>query len=525
MAAVVDSRTESLSYMTSAADPKSIIITGGGTAGWLAALILQAEAKRQNLPLAITLVESSKIPTIGVGEGTTAIFRGLLQSLGLDEAEFLAKTDATIKFGIRHRDWRRKGHVYDGPIDDVYFLADKVPNGGMWIDNYCVAAGRSVTEPHIFAALMAKGKAPVAEVDGRTVAVSQFHHAYHFDQAKVGAWLRSKANGIATVDAIVEGAERDPETGDITALRLDNGDTLTGDFFIDATGFRRALIAGEMGADWVSYADALPVNRAMPFWLGHGDGEIPSYTHAWAQGAGWMWQIPTAERMGCGYVYSDRHTTPDQAQAEIEATLGHKIEPRNDIKIDAGRLSEVWRGNVLAIGLAGSFLEPLEATSIHGTLVQLLLFAHRHLADFCDTNGRDAYNAAIAEQVDDFRDFINLHYVSERRDTPFWTDVAENFILPQTRERLERWSRKMPDASDFTNNLGGLPHVEELLHLPVLDGLGLLNQQVARAAMDRDKRLRAFARETTDYLTQQAKTAASKALSHKEYLSRLKAAH
>lgn len=509
--------------MTSAA-PLRLVVVGGGTAGWLAALIFQAEAQRRGIALSLTLVESSQIPTIGVGEGTTSVFRGVLQSLGFDEREFLAKTDATIKYGIRHRDWRRVGHHYDGPIDDVYHLADTVPNAGLWIDTFCVAAGRSVASPHVFSALMAAGKAPVADVDGREVPVSAFHHAFHFDQAKVGAWLAGKAVGIRKIDARVEGATRDPETGDITALTLDTGAALAGDFFVDATGFRRTLISGEMGASWVRYADILPVNRAMPFWLDLKPGEaLAPFTHAWAQKAGWMWQIPTSGRIGCGYVYSDAHIGPDEARAEIEAVLGHEIEPRNDIRIDAGRLSEVWRGNVLAVGLASSFLEPLEATSIHGTVVALLLFARRHLAGLGtpDPQGRARYNLAIAGQVDDFRDFINLHYVTERRDTPFWQDVAARYIQPETKARLEMWSKKMPGPEDFTNDLDGLPHLEELLHTPVLDGLGLLNRDVARAAMARDPKLRAFARETVDYLTKQARDVAGRAKRHRAWLESL----
>lgn len=506
--------------------PARLVVVGGGTAGWLSAHLLQAEAKRRATPLSITLIESSKIPTIGVGEGTTSVFGGVLQALGFDEAEFLAATDATIKYGIRHRDWRRLGHVYDGPIDDAYALADRIPDGGAWIDTFCVAAGRSVAEPHVFAALMERDKAPVAEIRGRRVPVSRFHHAYHFDQAKVGAYLRKKARGIETVDALVEGADRDPENGEITHLRLDGGKRVPVDFVIDCSGFRRTLIGGAMGADWVGYGDVLPVNRAMPFWLDLCPGEnLPAYTHAWAQKFGWMWQIPTRGRIGCGYVYSDRHISPEAAQAEIEATLGRPIEPRGDIPIKAGRLSEVWRGNVLALGLSSSFLEPLEATSIHGTVVALLLFAKRHLGTLGrpDPEGRARFNAAIAKQVDDFRDFINLHYVSERDDSPFWREVAADFIQPSTRERLKLWQSKMPGPEDFTNHLDGLPHVEELLHYPVLGGLGLLNRDVAKAAMARDPKLRTFARDAVDRLTRQAREVASRALSHRVWLDELAA--
>jgi flavin-dependent dehydrogenase len=502
-----------------------LVVVGGGTAGWLSAMILQAEAQRAKQLLKITLIESSKIPTIGVGEGTTSIFGGVLQALGLDEAEFLAKTDATIKYGIRHRDWRKLGHSYDGPIDDPYALADQVPDAGAWIDTFCVAAGRSVTEPHVFTALMGAGKAPVADRNGRLVPISQFHHAYHFDQAKVGAFLRAKSVGITLIDATVETVVRDTETGHITSLSLDNGESLNGDFFIDCTGFRRRLIGAEMGATWQSYGDVLPVNRAMPFWIDLPEGaEIPAYTLAWAQGSGWMWQIPTQGRIGCGYVYSDRHITPDQAKAEIETTLGHAIEPRADIKIDAGRLQNVWVGNVLALGLASSFLEPLEATSIHGTIVATLLFAKRHLQSLAQTSdhARATYNAAIADQVDDFRDFINLHYVTERRDTAFWRDVAGVYIQPQTHAKIAHWAKAMPTSRDFKNALDGLPHVEELLHYPVLDGLGLLDRNVAKTAMQQNPKLRAFARETVDHLTKQSRAIAGRALSHHAWLKSLR---
>jgi len=237
-----------------------------------------------------------------------------------------------------------------------------------------------------------------------------------------------------------------------------------------------------------------------------------------------MWQIPTQGRIGCWYVYSDRHITPDQAKTEIETTLGHTIEPRADIVINAGRLQNVWVGNVLALGLASSFLEPLEATSIHGTLVATLLFAKRHLQSLDQTSdtARASFNAAIADQVDDFRDFINLHYVTERRDTLFWRDVADTFIQPQTREKVEFWSRNMPRSHDFKNALDGLPHFEELLHYPVLDGLGLLNRNVAKAVMQHNPKLRAFARDTVDHLTKQSRALSARALSHHAWLTSLR---
>jgi 2-polyprenyl-6-methoxyphenol hydroxylase-like FAD-dependent oxidoreductase len=489
--------------------PARIVIVGGGTAGWLAAMMLSDVASREKRSVSVTVIESSKIGTIGVGEGSTAVFRQMLKHFGLDEEEFLRDTGATIKYGIRHRDWRRVGHSYDGPIDDPHLVA-----GGAQLDTYAVAAGRPVAEAHLFQHLLNANRAPVARQGERTVPAGPFHHAYHFDQALAGAWLRKKAKGIAVIDDQVQGVETGE--GGIAALLLESGQRIEGDLFLDCTGFRRALI-GPLGAEWVSYRDMLPVNRAMPFWVDLKDGEeIAPCTVAWAQSAGWMWQIPTQGRWGMGYVYSDAHTTPDQAKAEIESALGYEIHPRNDIRIDAGRQKDAWIGNCVALGLSSSFLEPLEATSIHGTIVQLLMLAKW----IADPQGRDLYNAAVARQVDDFRDFIRLHYVTERRDSPFWRDVADSH--PQVvRDRLALWQTKMPGVEDFDPFPMGLPHLQHQLYVPVLDGLGHLNRDIARADMAANPKARDKARATHAALVREYSGAAAACLPHRAYLQSL----
>lgn len=495
--------------------PRRICVVGGGTAGWLAAMMLGDSARRGGHACDVTVIESSKIGTIGVGEGTTAVFRQMLQHFGLDEAEFLAATGATIKFGIRHRDWRRKGHSYDGPIDDPHRVAGFEVNA---LDVYQVAQGESVGETHLFQHLLNANRSPFAMVGGRRVAVGPYHHAYHFDQALAGKWLRSKAKAITTIDDQVQTVERHPQTGNITALALEGGTRVEADLYIDCTGFRRALI-GPMGAKWVSYRDTLPVNRAIPFWLDIPPGEeIEPCTLAWAQGAGWMWKIPTQGRYGCGYVFSDAHVTPDQAKAEIEGVLGHAIEVRNDIRIDAGRLDRQWTHNCVALGLSSSFLEPLEATSIHGTVVQLMLLSS--VLPNPDDRARQAFNAAAARQVDDFRDFIRLHYVSERRDTPFWQDVAGS--LPGSlADRLGLWRTKVPGPEDFAPFPMGLPHTDHHLHVPVLDGLGLLNPKAAKDWLAEHPKLRANARRSARSLATEYRLAARQAIPHRAFLQGL----
>jgi tryptophan 6-halogenase len=505
----------------------TIVVVGGGTAGWIAAFIIQDAIRRNRLDARLCVVESSRIPTVGVGEATTAAFHVFLTHFGIDIADFMRSCEATYKLGIRHQDWRRKGITYYGPIDDPHQVVQPPPGAPSdYLNVYAVSVQEPVQDMHLFGPLLERKKAPWAKRnDGSLIALGPYLPAYHFDQALVGKYLRARSQGVEIVDNILSGVERDGETGDVTALLFEDGQRLEGDFFIDATGFRKRLIVGELGAEWISYARELPVNRAIPFWLDVEEGqEIANYTLAWAQEAGWMWQIPTQSRYGCGYVFSDEFRSPDEAHAEIERVLGRRIEARADIQFRIGRLDKAWIGNVLAVGLSSSFLEPLESTSIHGTIVQMMMFAGEYLREPGQMTEarRDDYNRRVGRQVDDFRTFVNTHYVTEREDTPFWREVRANRIHPETRERLARWGREMPRHEHFAQYLFGLPHMETQLHYPVLQGLGLLDPALARAEMAKAPKLRKFARETYASLVKEYKQAATKALGHAEFLKMIR---
>ena len=510
------------------AEHPHFVVVGGGTAGWITAFIIQASLKRQRISARITVVEPSKIPTVGVGEATTAAFNVFLRSFGIDEFEFLKKTEASFKLGIRHEDWRRKGYTYYGPIDDPHQVV-AAPKGALsdYLNVYAIAAGRSVEDMHMFGPLLKQWKAPYAlKDDGSLIRLGPFLHAFHFDQALVGRFLASKAQGVTIADGVVDSVTRDPQTGDLTAITLDSGETIAGDFFFDCSGFHKRIIVKELNAPWVSYAHELPVNRALPFWLPHDEAAgIPPYTRAWAQNAGWMWQIPTQTRFGCGYVYSDEFCTPEEAKLEVERVLGCEIEVRSDIRFQIGRIATPWMHNVIAVGLSSSFLEPLESTSIHGTIVQMMLFGQRFLKrpGAMTPADRDDYNTRVGRQVDDFRTFVNTHYLVERDDTPFWREVRANRIHPETKERMARWQKEMPRVEHFPNYLEGLPHIETQLHYPVLAGLGLLSQDLARAEMARDPKLRQYARETYESLVKEYREAAGKAMSHADFLAHVRA--
>ena len=503
------------------------VIAGGGTAGWITAFIIQDSLRRNKLEGRVTVVEPSRIPTVGVGEASTAAFNVFLQHFGIDEFEFFRETGATFKLGIRHEDWRRKGYTYYGPIDDPHQVV-KVPESTPtdFLNVYAVGEGKPVHDMHMFQPLLEQWKAPYGKkADGSLIRLGPYLHAYHFDQALVGKFLKAKSVGIEVADGVIDGVERDGATGDIKTLILDTGLRVDGDFFFDCTGFHKRLIVKELNAPWVSYAHELPVNRALPFWLDIKPGEnIPTYTRAWAQEAGWMWQIPTQTRFGCGYVYSDAFRSPEEAKLEVERVLGREIEVRSDIKFQIGRLEKAWIGNVLAVGLSSSFLEPLESTSIHGTIVQMMLFAMHYLKapSAMTENERADYNRRVGRQVDDFRTFVNTHYLTERDDTPFWKEVRANRIHPETRDRLARWQKEMPRHEDFPDFLAGLPHVQTQLHYPVLDGLGLLNRQVARAESMRNPKLHAFAARAYDGLVATYRDAAAQALTHADFLQQVR---
>jgi tryptophan halogenase len=500
---------------------RHLVIVGGGTSGWLTAMMLGETARQKRETLKITVVESSRIPVIGVGEASTVVLSFVLQHLGIDPLTFLRETRGSIKLGIRHKDWRRVGHTYQGPLDEPHQLV-KGADGRQFLNVYQIAAGRPAAGLHLFDRLMQDELSNFARrEDGEIVPVSPFAPAYHFDNAELGRFLRRRADGPEVVDALVTGVERDGESGAISALVLDDGSRLAGDFFIDCTGFRRQLIQKEMGAEWVSYGEELPVNRAMPFWLEHSpDTPVSPYTLAWAREAGWMWFIPTQDRYGCGYVYSDQFLTPEQAKDEAERALGHKIEPRADIRMSVGRLKQPWIGNCLAMGLSSGFLEPLEATSIHGTIVQLLVFSADYMKWPFEPSEDDiaGYNRRIGRQFDDFRTFVNCHYVTERDDTPFWRHVRKNCIHPETRERLAAWKDHMPRSSDFASFLSGFPHTDATLYYPVLDGLGLLDREVARREMAAAPKLRQQAREISEGMRREFSRAAARAMSHRELL-------
>lgn len=456
-----------------------IVICGGGTAGWLAALMI----KKVQPDHEVTVVESSKIGIVGAGEGSTGYLTDIVQGnswdYGCNEADFIRETGATVKLGIHHRDWRRVGHSYIGPIDGtvsasgtdtlmLYALANGLPIHTASYNGYLIEKSLS--------GFFDKEVGPLADTRS---------HAYHFDAHRVGQYFkRVCGDSVKTLDSEITKVNL-KENGFIESLLLSTGQTVAGDFFLDCTGFRK-LFMEPMQNHWVSYSKNLPVNTAMPFLMDYDSSEqIDPVTTAWAQKSGWMWQIPTQDRRGCGYVYCDQFTSDEQAQREIEQVLGKEVDPIRFLKFDTGRMNQHWVKNCLWIGLSAAFAEPLEATSIHSTIVQLHHFVFEYLqstqAETVNPGSVSIYNRRIAKMYDDFKDFLVLHYVTERRDTEFWRWMATGETLTdRVRELLELQKTRSLFPCDFDQYYGS---AGASLHNWVSSGLGHISLETARRTL------------------------------------------
>jgi tryptophan halogenase len=285
-------------------------------------------------------------------------------------------------------------------------------------------------------------------------------YACHFDGHKVGKFFKKicESDGVITIDSVVKTITLN-DAGEINSLHLDNGSTVEGDFFIDCTGFARVIMK-ELGVGWNSYAEYLPVNTAMPFILDYEPGEKPlPVTTATALSAGWMWDIPLKTRRGCGYVFDNKFISKEDAQKEVEEYLGKKITPIKWIDFVSGRSETFWEKNVLTLGLSSAFLEPLEATSIHSTIIQLLMFEKEYLLDdksktVTDYN-RNSYNIKITRLYDSLMEFISFHYQGGRDDTPFWQSFKdENKASPLAKIYLEKCKHKIPGFLEINGVLG-----------------------------------------------------------------------
>lgn len=402
-----------------------LMIIGGGTAGWMAAACLRRFLPRD---WSVRLVESDEIGTVGVGEATIPQIRLFNDALGIDEDEFLAATQGTIKLGIEFRDWTRVGHRYMHAFGAIgrglglvdfhhYWLRARAAGLAESLDHY------SLNERAARARQMQRGAPRTSRY------LLEMPYAYHFDAALYAAFLRrrAEAGGVERIEGRIGEVRLDPQRGDVAGVTLDDGRRFDGDFFIDCSGFRGLLIEGALASGYEDWSRWLLNDRAVAVPCAHGTVPQLPWTGATARDAGWQWRIPLQHRIGNGYVYCSAHIGDDAALDTLLSDLdgAAQAEP-NQLRFVSGKRRRMWNRNVVALGLASGFMEPLESTSIH--LVQAGI---SRLVKMLPSGAADPAVAAEFNRQSDFeweriRDFIILHFkATERRDTPYWRDRAE----------------------------------------------------------------------------------------------------
>jgi tryptophan halogenase len=446
---------------------RKIVIVGGGTAGWMAA----AAFARQMMGAAysIELIESDEIGTVGVGEATIPPICDFNRSMQIDENEFMRATQASFKLGIEFVDWYRRGESYIHPFGFYGVQMQGIYFHHFWLRHRMQGGGGSpeVFNQNIVACRQGRfGK--VLPTD--RLPIEYVTYAYHFDAGLYARFLRGIAEklGVSRVEGKIVSVQQNGESGFVESVTLADGRVVAGDVFVDCSGFRGLLIEQTLHAGYEDWSQWLPCDRAMAVPCERVSATTP-YTRSTSREAGWQWRIPLQHRTGNGYVYCSQFLGDDEAASLLLNRLdGAALAEPRPLRFVAGRRKEVWKKNVVAIGLASGFLEPLESTSIHliqSMIARFLFFFPGHCFDQASI---DKFNQIARNELEEIRDFLVLHYAAtERDDTPFWRHcraIEKPASLKQRWEMYEQTGNIIVEAGVL---------FREPSWFAVLDGQGL----------------------------------------------------
>ena len=431
---------------------RSILVVGGGSAGWMTAAALSNALPKG---CAITLVESEAIGTVGVGEATIPPIRTFNAMLGIDEREFVKETQGSYKLGIEFVDWGALGTRYFHPFGPHGKPMDIRDVHQLWLQARSEGWAGEFDELSMAWNLARKGRFTIPSADGRNV-MSTFDYAFHFDAGRYARYLRGYAEkrGVTRVEGKISDVTLDGESGFVRSVALEDGQILEAELFIDCSGFRGLLIEGALQAGYEDWTHWLPCDRAVAIPCSHGNGEFTPYTRSTAREAGWQWRIPLQHRVGNGYVYCSRFIDDDKAEQTLLANLdGEQLAEPNRLRFVTGMRRKFWYRNVIAIGLSSGFMEPLESTSLHliqaGISKLLALFPDRSF----DPMVREEYNHIARTEFERIRDFLVLHYkLTTRDDSELWR-YCRDMEIPETLafkiEHFRRYGRHIAREMDL----------------------------------------------------------------------------
>jgi 2-polyprenyl-6-methoxyphenol hydroxylase-like FAD-dependent oxidoreductase len=506
---------------------KNILILGGGTAGWLSACFLQTMLDRIRPKFfSITLVESEDIGIIGVGEATVPSMLNTLQLLGISELEFIQKCNATFKHANKFENWLDS----PGKKDNYYYHTFQRPElfKGLNLIEYWKplnkkkSAHRFAFDVSPQAALCEAKRAP--KLPNSKPYEAPVGYAYHLDAVLFGKLLREKSleRGVTRiVDTVVDIIQDD--TGDIQSLVTKGGKILNADLFVDCSGFQGLLINKTLKTPFKSYEKELFCDRAVTIQVPlKANDPINPYTTSTAMSNGWIWEIHLQDRKGIGYVYSSRHTSDEDAEKELREYIKLNCDNSNGqprfLKMRIGRHEKMWNKNVLAVGLSGGFIEPLESSGIYLVEMALKLFIDFFPHAGTNTSLKERYNDHITGLYDEVMEFIVLHYVLTRReDTQFWKDNKFHQHIPeQLKKDLEMWQFRMPTAFDKGGHLNFFNH-ESFQH--ILAGMDAIPESAV--SMQNIDLLNA-AKKEFDQIKKTARQAVEVSPDHKYYVDLIK---
>lgn len=448
---------------------KNIVIVGGGTAGWMAAA---AFAKVLGPDYNVRLVESEQIGTIGVGEATVPHLKLFNNLLEIDEIEFVRQTQGTFKLGIQFNDWGQLGDSYIHGFGDIGHNLGLLPFHQYWIKARQQGRARGIGDYSLNTLAAPLGKF-MASANNAPVGspLRNVAYAYHFDSGRYATFLRSYAEkrGVLRTEGKIAQARLDPVDGFVESVVLESGEVIGGDLFIDCSGFRGLLIEEALNTGYEDWTHWLPCNRALAVGCERVGPPTP-YTRATARSAGWQWRIPLQHRTGNGYVYSNAHISDDEAAATLLAHLDGKAlgDPR-PLRFTTGMRRKFWNRNVVALGLASGFMEPLESTSIFliqaGIARLLNLFPRAGISQVLINR----YNHQSQFEFERIRDFLILHYyATQRRDTPFWNQCRTMAIPDELQANIDLFR----DSGRFFRNAEEM--FAEVSWVQVMVGQGML---------------------------------------------------
>ncbi|MDE2436684.1 MAG: tryptophan 7-halogenase [Sphingomonadales bacterium] len=418
---------------------KRILIAGGGSSGWMSAAILSRLF--QGL-YDIVLVESEDIGIIGVGEATIPAIKKYNEVLGLDENEFMARTQATFKLGIQFVDWLRTGESYIHGFGVIGQDWEWLRCHHYWLKAHALGRADDFSAYSINTAAALSNKFVRAQPNMGESPLSQIGHAFHFDASLFARFLSGYAQdrGVRRREGKIVDVTLRGEDGFIQSVTMADGEVIEADLFIDCSGFRGILIEGALKTGFEDWSQWLPCDSALAMPCARSENFTP-YTRSTAHGAGWQWRIPLQHRTGNGHVYCSKFISDEEAERILRANLdGEALADPLQVRFTAGKRRKLWNRNCVAVGLAGGFLEPLESTSLHlvqsGVIRLIRLFPDLSF----DPSNIAEFNRQTDFEYERIRDFIILHYkATERNDTPFW-DYCRTMEVPATlQHKIDLW--------------------------------------------------------------------------------------